>query len=117
MRIPTLFMSLAATVALAQPDPAPEFTKDDARRILAAQEWENITVVAVVNGVSREKVASSSLSHALALAYRDGKWQDLKFDVYYDRDLGWFTYECANAKFRIWTRDGYREIERNIGWR
>jgi hypothetical protein len=116
MRIPTLFMSLAATVALAQPEPPPEFTKDDARRILAAQDWENITIVAVVNGVSHDKVASPSLSHALALAYRDGKWHDLKFDVYYDRDLGWFTYESYNDRFRIWTRDGYREIERRLGW-
>jgi len=116
MRIPTLFMSLAATVAFAQPEPTPEFTKDDARRILAAQDWQNITVIAVINGVSREKVASPALSHALALAYRDGKWQDLKFDVYFDRDLGWFTYENGDAKFRIWSRDGYREIERRIGW-
>lgn len=116
MRIPTLLLSLVATVALAQPDLIPEFTKDDARGILVAQDWQNITVIAVINGVSREKVASPALSHALALGYRDGKWQDLKFDVYYDRDLGWFTYENGNARFRIWTRDGYREIEPRLGW-
>lgn len=117
MRTPTLFMLLTATVALAaQPEPTPEFTKDDASRILAAQDWRNITIVAVINGVSRDKVASPSLSHALALAYRDGKWQDIKFDAYFDRDLGWFAYESGDSKFRIWTRDGYREIERRIGW-
>ena len=116
MRIPTLFMSLAATVALAQPDQTPELTKDDARRILAAQDWQNITVIAVINGVSRDKVASPSLAHVLALAHRDSKWQDIKFDVYYDRDLGWFTYESSDGKFRIWTREGYREIERRLGW-
>src|SRR5262245_25791765 len=116
MRTPTLFLSLVATVALAQPELPPEFTKDDARRILVAQDWQNITVIAVINGVSRDKVASPSLSHVLALAYRDSKWQDLKFDVYFDRDLGWFTYESGNAMFRIWTRDGYREIERRLGW-
>lgn len=116
MRIPTLFMSLVATVALAQPDQTPEFTKDDARRILVAQDWQNITVIAVINGVSRDKVASPSLSHVLALAYRDSKWHDLKFDVYYDRDLGWFTYESGDLGFRIWNRDGYREIERRLKW-
>ena len=110
MRLPFLLPLLAAT-ALAAPEPVPEFTREDARGILVAQEWRDITIIAVVNGVSREKIASPSLSHALALARRDGKWHDLKFDVYYDRALGWFTYESTSEMFRVWNRDGYREIK------
>lgn len=107
---------LAAPAQHAAPVEVPEFTKEDAKKILLAQEWQNVRVIAVINGVSIAKVASSSLSHVLALAYRDGKWADLKFDVYYDRDLGWFTYEASNTKYRIWNSNGYQEIEPRIGW-
>ena len=92
-------------------DPIPECTKDDVRRILLAQEWTNVNVVAVVNGINREKIASPSLCHALAFGSRRGRWQDLKVDLYYDRDLGWFSYESSPELFRVWNRDGYREIK------
>ena len=52
----------------------------------------------------------------LALAKRDGAFRDLRLDVYYDRDLGWFSYESTPKQFRVWTRDGYREIKAGVGW-
>jgi hypothetical protein len=108
-----LLLPLSLTAAV---DP-PLLGKDEAEAILNAQQYKSITVIAVVNGVSVAKVASSSLSHVLALAWRDGKWADLHFDVYYDRELGWFTYERCDRMYRIWTRDGYREIRpSSTGW-
>src|SRR5687767_9257808 len=115
--LPLLFILITLLPCIAaEPEGPPPFTKDDARRILVAQEWRDIRVIAVVQGVSAAKVASPSLSHALALAQRDGRWTDLKFDVFYDRDLGWFTYESSPQGFRVWTREGFREITQRLGW-
>ena len=89
----------------------PECTKEDVRLILAAQDWTHVNVIAVINGLNREKIAAPSLCHTLALAWRDGRWQDLRVDLYYDRDLGWFTYESSPELFRLWNRAGYQEIK------
>ena len=95
----------------------PPLSKIDAEAILTAQQYKTINVIAIVDGVSVAKVASPALTHVLALAWRDGKWADLHFDVYYDRELGWFTYERCDRMYRIWTRDGYREIKPSVtGW-
>jgi len=74
-----------------------------------------VPFIAVINGLNREKIAAPSLCHPLAFARRDNRWQDLKVDLYYDRDLGWFAYESGPELFRVWTRDGYREIKPRFG--
>jgi hypothetical protein len=115
--VPVVFLSLLATSFAADPPlPIPECTKDDVRRILLAQDWANITLIAVVNGLNREKIAAPSLCHALAFASREGRWENLKVDLYYYRDLGWFTYESSPQLFRVWTREGYREIKPGFGF-
>src|SRR5436190_8847587 len=103
--------SLGRTIFAGDTPPIPECTKDEVHRILLAQEWTNVNVIAVVNGINREKIAAPSLCHALAFGSRLGRWQDLKVDLYYDRELGWFAYESSPELFRVWTRDGYREIK------
>src|SRR4051794_26846729 len=90
---------LGTSFAADPPLPIPECTKDDVRRILLAQDWANVTVIAVINGLNREKIAAPSLCHALAFASREGRWADLKVDLYYDRDVGWFTYESSPQLF------------------
>jgi hypothetical protein len=116
--LPVLFSALVylCPAARAAEAPIPECTKEDVRRILLAQDWTNVNVIAVVNGLTRDKVAAPSLCHVLAIARRDNRWQDLKIDLYYDRDLGWFTYESGAELFRIWTRNGYREIKPSLGF-
>jgi hypothetical protein len=120
-RLRIVFFALAAlfTVALGRAEdalPVPECTKEDARKIFLAQEWTDVNVIAVINGVNKEKIASPSLCHVLGMARRDGSWHELKSDLYFDRDLGWFAYESGAELFRIWTRDGYREIKPRFGF-
>jgi hypothetical protein len=106
---------LPLTLRAAEPPPIPPLSKDDVRRILEAMEWREVNVIAVIQGVNEQKVAAPSLAFILALARRDGAYKDLRLDLFYDRDLGWFSYESSPKLFRIWTRDGYREIKANIG--
>jgi len=109
-------LATLATVSLADDAiPVPECTKDDVRRILRAQDWTDVNVIAVINGLNREKIAAPSLCHILAFGRRDGRWQDLKVDLYYDRDLGWFAYESSPELFRVWNRDGYHELKPRFG--
>jgi len=105
---------LPCTLLAADPAP-PALTKDDARRILEAMDWRDVNVIAVVDGLSEKKVVAPTLALVLALAKRDGNYQDLRLELYYDRDLGWFSFESTPKLFRIWTRDGYREIKAGIG--
>ncbi len=122
MRHPFLILAAFATLlsapALRAAEPAPNpppLTKEDARLILEAMDWRDVNVVAVVQGVNEKKVVAPTLALVLALAKRDGDYRDLKLDLYYDRDLGWFSYESSPKLFRIWTRNGYREIKAGIG--
>ena len=94
----------------------PPLSKDEARRILEAMEWREVKVIAVVEGVNEQKISAPSLAFVLALAKRDGAFRDLRLNLYYDRDLGWFSYESTPKEFRVWTRDGYREIKAGLGW-
>lgn len=112
MRFVFLFATLVLPFALLADEPVPPpISKDDAKRILETMDWLDVKVIAVVQGVNEKKVVAPSLAMVLALARRDGKYQDLKLDLYYDRDLGWFTFESNPQLFRIWNRDGYREVK------
>ena len=116
MRYLLLLVTLVLPFTLrATEPPPPAFTKDDAKHILESMDWREVNVIAVVQGVNEQKVAAPTLAFVLALAKRDGNYKDLRLDVYYDRDLGWFTFESTPKLFRIWTRDGYREIKAGIG--
>ena len=97
-----LLLPLATRAA----NPPPVLTKDEARRILEAMEWREVNVIAVVQGINDAKIAAPTLAFILALAKRDGVF----------RDLGWFSYESTPKQFRVWTRDGYREIKAGVGW-
>ena len=115
MRANLLLAAFVIPLTLRAADPPP-LTKDDARRILEAMEWRDVNVIAVVQGLNEQKVAAPTLALVLALAKRDGAFSDVKLNVYYDRDLGWFSYESTPKEFRIWTRDGYREIKAGNPW-
>ncbi len=122
MRYPFLILAIFTALisspglraADAVPYPPP-LTKEEARLILEAMDWRDVNVVAVVEGINEKKVVSPTLALVLALAKRDGDYRDLKLDLYYDRDLGWFSFESSPKLFRIWTRNGYREIKAGIG--
>lgn len=113
----TLSAAIPFGAQAAEPPPPPlPLTKPDAKRILEAMEWRDVTIIAIVEGVNEAKITAPTLCYVLALAKRDGNFQDLKLNVFYDRDLGWFTYESSPKLFRIWTRDGYREVKAGIGF-
>ena len=111
-----LLLVIAALPFTLRADPPPPLTKDDARRILEAMEWREVKVIAVVEGVNEQKISAPTLAFVLALAKRDGAFRDLRLNLYYDRDIGWFSYESTPQQFRVWTRDGYREIKAGLGW-
>jgi len=106
------FLPLASINAA---DLVPPLTKDDARRVLEAMEWREVNVIAVVQGVNEQKVTAPSLAMVLAFGRRDGEYRDLKMDLFYDQDLGWFAFESTPKMFRLWTRNGYREIKAGVG--
>lgn len=89
----------------------PPLTHEDAQRILEAMEWREVNVIAVVQGINDAKVTAPTVAFVLALARRDAAYRDLRLNVFYDRELGWFTYESTPKQFRVWTREGYREIK------
>ena len=115
MRANLLLAAFVIPLTLRAADPPP-LTKDDARRILEAMEWREVKVIAVVEGVNEQKISAPTLAFVLALAKRDGKFCDLRLNLYHDRDLGWFSFESTPQQLRVWTRDGYREIKAGIGW-
>jgi hypothetical protein len=104
------------TLRAADPECPPPLSKDDARRILVAMTYGEISVVAVIQGINAKKVAAPTLALVLALAKRDGVFQNVQLDLYYDRDIGWFGYESTPKSFRVWTRDGYRELNSLNTW-
>jgi len=110
LALATLITSLPA----AETPPAP--TREEAASILSAMEYREVNVIAVVHGVSDGKVTAPSVASVLALAKRDGAYADLKLNLFYDRELGWFTYESTPRQFRVWTQAGYREIKAGTGY-
>ena len=60
--------------------------------------------------------AAPTLAFVLGLAKRDGVSKDVHLDLYYDHDLGWFSYETTPKGVRVWTRDGCREFKALNTW-
>jgi hypothetical protein len=104
-----VFLLLAACfVSAAEPEP---LEKADAAMILQAMDWERVQVVAIVNGVHQKGVGSLACATVIGLGRRDGGDREIVQSFFYDRDLGWFFFETAQGKMRIWNRDGYREVK------
>jgi len=118
MKLAAALLALAALslplLAAELPPPIPPLTREDARRILEAMEFRQVNVIAVVQGINDQKLTAPSVALVLALGKRDAAYSDLKMNVLFDRELGWFTYESTPKLFRVWTRDGYREIKAGL---
>lgn len=108
----SLFSALVipAVATFAAPPPEP-LAKEDAQKTLIAMGWDRVQVVAIVDGVHQQGVASLSCATAIGLGRRDGHEQNFVQSFFYDRDLGWFYYESDAGRLRLWNRDGYREIK------
>ena len=116
-KLAAVLLTLAALISPLLAAEPPPLTREDARRILEAMEFREVNVIAVVQGVNDQKlITAPSVALVLAFGKRDTAFSDLKMNVLYDRELGWFTYESTPKLFRVWTRDGYREIKAGLGF-
>lgn len=98
------------TVRVVEQGP-PVLTRSDAAKLLIHMDYSRVEIVAVVSGVHTKGVAAISCSTVIALARREGKDCEIVQSFFYDRELGWFYYEFENARARIWTITGYRELK------
>jgi hypothetical protein len=103
-----------ATGALAADPPA--LRRPDAKKVLEAMEWRDITIVTVQQGINGKGTVAPIFAHVVALGTRDGKHQHISQTMYYDEDFGWFYYELRETSVRMWTKDGYREIKPWSTW-
>lgn len=100
---------------------AAELSKEDAKKLLTFTGDKNVVIAGVVNGIgginSIGGIGLSSFSSpnvALVFAYaeRNGNPIERIQTFFYDKDLGWFTYEIDKDghRARVWTTSGYKEF-------
>ena len=90
-------------------------SKEDAKKLLTFTGDKNVVIAGVVNGIGGIGVSAfSSPNVALVFAYaeRNGNPIERIQTFFYDKDLGWFTYEIDTdgRRARVWTTSGYKEF-------
>jgi hypothetical protein len=113
------FPSLAALFFLAVSalagDP-PQLARADAKRVLEAMDWKEVTVVAIRQGVDAKERPQPICATVLGLGTLNGKHQSINQTMFFDSELGWHVLDLDAKHARIWTKDGYREIAPWATW-
>ena len=94
----------------------PALEKADAKRILEAMDWKEVTVVAVLQGVDAKGTAAPIYATVVAMGTKEGRHQNISQSLFYDQELGWFFYEIRDKQACIWTKEGFREVKPWATW-
>ncbi len=98
---------------------APELTRADAQKILAAQGYNDISVVALLQGMGGIGIgvfSNPNVSFVLyAYNYRNKKTKKdepiaAEQSMYFDPDLGWFHSRKQKGIFHIYTTSGKQTL-------
>jgi hypothetical protein len=89
----------------------PLLERDDAKRILEAMNWTDVTIVVVRQGVDAKGVAAPILATVYAFGRMQGQHRNICQTLYYDREWDWHSLEMSDKGARLWNRNGYREIK------
>ena len=113
LRLLAITVILAATTFAADP---PALRRPDAKKVLEAMEWREVTIVTIQQGINGKGVVAPIFAHVVALGTRDTKHQHISQTMYYDEDIGWFYFELRETSVRMWTKEGYREVKPWSSW-
>jgi hypothetical protein len=105
---------ILTTAAIAAEPPA--LRRPDAKKVLEAMEWRDITIVTIQQGINGKGVVAPIFAHVVALGTRDGKHQHITQSMFYDEEYGWFFYELGEKSVRMWTKEGFKEIKPWSTW-
>jgi hypothetical protein len=119
-----LAIALAACIGMPYAVAA-ELSKADAIKILEAKGYTNVVVAVIINGSVWEvnygdwKYLGPGVATLNAIGKKDGKETAIMENLFYDKELGWFSYKTeyeqgddfvTHWKVRLWTTTGYREL-------
>ena len=104
-----LLLAVVLTSTAFAADP-PVLRRADAKKILEAMEWREVTIVTIQQGINSKGEAAPIYANVVALGKRDSKNQNVVQTMFYDEEYGWYFYELLEKGARLWTTDGFREI-------
>src|SRR5205823_563791 len=102
--VASLWMMLAGSVFSFEPPPPLE--KVDAKRIMEAMDWTEVTVIAVRQGVDARGAVAPIYATVVGLGKLHGEHHSICQTLYYDKDLDWHFLELRDKAARFWNRNG-----------
>ena len=103
-----LWTMLAGSASAFEPPP---LEKVDAKRILEAMDWTEVTVISVRQGVDARGAAAPIYATVVGLGKLRGEHHSICQTLFYDKDLDWHFLEIGDKAARLWNRSGCQEIK------
>lgn len=102
------WMILVSSASAIEPPP---LEKIDAKRIMEAMDWTEVTVIAVRQGVDARGTVAPIYATVVGLGKLNGEHHSICQTLYYDKDLDWHFMEVRDKSARLWNRNGCQEIK------
>ena len=89
----------------------PVLEKPDAKRIMEAMEWTEVTVITVRQGVDAQGAVAPIYATVIGLGLLHGEHRSISQTLYYDKDWDWHFLQLGDKGARVWNRNGCQEIK------
>jgi hypothetical protein len=89
----------------------PPLEKVDAKRIMEAMDWTEVTVIAVRQGVDSKGAVAPIFATVVGLGMFHGEHHSICQTLYYDKELDWYFLELRDKSARLWNRNGCQDIK------
>jgi hypothetical protein len=110
-RIAFVLVCLVACIHSAVALEPPPLEKFDAKKIMEAMEWTEVTVITVRQGVDARGAVAPIYATVVGLGKLHGEHHSICQTLYYDKDLDWHFLELRDRSAHLWNKNGCQEIK------
>ena len=116
VKLSVLTLAVVLLILPARAFDPPTLGKAEAKRILEFMDWQEVTIVAIRQGVDAKGVAAPIYATVLGIGKCQGRHQTICQTLYFDSELDWHVLELNEKSARVWTKCGLREIRPWASW-